>query len=435
MSQQTRRLVAFVIIVCGFTALVVMSYTTLPPGPAPTEVDPSATIPLLSRATLSATTTPTPEQAGVQLSLPVIVSDSSEPTSTARPSPSLEPPHEQFQKPTEPPTPTLPSPPQNGSKLGVHGIWANQIIDFARIAARAATPFRVVKAVDDVSWLKEIKSVSPDTLTVARLTHDHEGAPGVNDAGTDLDAYAALLMAPILDKLRADPALIQAVDYWELTNEPLGGGAPVEAYVRLAEVTAKSIAIAEANGLRLAILGLNAGTPEWADMVALAETGLFERAKAGGHILALHEGVFGDDPIDLWWNTHSVDQDGNPTTLDTGKAAPGGWIPGAPVLPGAGALTLRYRFLYHLLEARDEVVPLFVSEFYAGGGFDSASKADVIARVHWYDIQLANDDYVLGFAPFTLGPTSQWLQQDYELIYEGANGLVAYITAEQASVP
>jgi hypothetical protein len=317
----------------------------------------------------------------------------------------------------------------------VHGIWANQIIDFARIAAQAGTPFRVVKAVDDVNWLREIKSVSPDTITVARLTHDHEGAPGVNDAGTDLDAYAALMMAPILDKLRADPALMQTVDFWELTNEPLGGGAPVEAYVRLAEVTAKSIAIAEANGLRLAILSLNAGTPEWVDMVALAETGLFEKAKAGGHILALHEGVFGDDPIDLWWNTHSVDQDGNPTTLDTGNAAPGGWIPGAPVLPGAGALSLRYRFLYHLLEARDEVVPLFVSEFYAGGGYDSASKADVIARVHWYDVQLAADDYVLGFAPFTLGPTSQWLHQDYELIYEGANGLVAYITAKQASIP
>jgi hypothetical protein len=421
-------------IVIGFTALVVMSYTTLRVS-APVDENPvTATLPQ-PQATQSATTTPTPEQAGVQLSLPVVVSDSSEPTPTAKPSPTHVSSREHLQKPTEAPTPTLPSPPQNGSKLGVHGIWANQIIDFARIAAQAGTPFRVVKAVDDVSWLREIRSVSPDTVTVARLTHDHEGAPGVNDAGTDLDAYAALLMAPILDKVRADPALMQTVDFWEVTNEPLGGGAPVEAYIRLAEVTAKSITIAEANGLRLAILSLNAGTPEWADMVALAETGLFKRAKAGGHILALHEGVFGDDPIDLWWNTHSVDQDGNPTTLDTGSAAPGGWIPGAPVLPGAGALCLRYRFLYHLLEARDEVVPLFVSEFYAGGGYDSADKADIIARVHWYDLQLANDDYVLGFAPFTLGPTSQWLDQDYELIYEGANGLVKYITAGQASVP
>jgi hypothetical protein len=328
------------------------------------------------------------------------------------------------------PTPTLiplPALPEGGSKLGVHGIWSNHITQFARALAEAGAPFRIVKAVDDLGWLKEIKQISPETITVGRLTHGEEGAQRVNDPNTDLDAYASLLMDPILAKVNGDPALRQAVDYWELTNEPLGGGAPAEAYARLARLSIAALDIAEANGLKLALFGFSAGTPEWADMVAIVETGVFARAKAGGHILALHEGVFGADPITKWWNTHNVDENGNPTTQETGVTAPGGWIPGGPVLEGAGALNMRYRFFYHLLQQRDEVVPLFVSEFYAGGSYDPSAKADVIYRMVWYDTQIAADDYVLGFGPFTLGPVPGWEHQNYEPFYTGLDGLVAYM--------
>jgi len=332
-----------------------------------------------------------------------------------------------------PPTQSLPSqppPPVGGrSKLGVHGIWSNRILEFTQTLADAGAPFRVVKAVDDLGWLKDVKRISLGTITVGRLTHDDEGAVLVNDPGTDLDWYAAVLMEPILTKLQNDPSLREAVTFWELTNEPLGGGVPAEAYARLARLTIRCLDIAEANDLKLAIFGFNAGTPEWVDLLAIVETGVFARAKAGGHILTVHEGVFGDDPVDKWWNVHFVDADGNPTTEDTGVTAPGGWIPGGPVLEGAGALCLRYRFLYHLLKERDEVVPLFVSEFYAGGGYDPANKADVVARMQWYDGQLGADDYVLGFGPFTLGPAPDWKHQDYEPFYEGDDGLVAYIIA------
>jgi len=317
----------------------------------------------------------------------------------------------------------------NGSKLGVHGIWSNRILEFTQTLADAGAPFRIVKAVGDLGWLKDVRRISPETITVGRLTHDHEGAVLVNDPGTDLDWYAAVLMEPILTRVQNDPSLRQAVDYWEVTNEPLGGGVPTDAYVRLAWLMVKCLDIAEANDLNLAIFGFSAGTPEWGDLLAIVETGVFARAKAGGHILTLHEGVFGDDPIDQWWNVHFVDGDGNPTTEDTGVTAPGGWIPGGPVLDGAGALCLRYRFLYSLLEERDEVVPLFVSEFYAGGGYDPVNRTDVVARMQWYDGQLGADDYVLGFGPFTLGPVPGWEHQDYEPFYEGEDGLVAYMIA------
>ena len=358
------------------------------------------------------------------------------PTPTTQPTRPAEVPH-----PTEPPptaTPTrssspLPSPPPppvgERSKLGVHGIWSNRILEFTQALADAGVPFGVVKAVDDLGWLKEVKRISPETITVGRLTHDHEGAGLVNDPGTDLDWYASFLMEPILTKVQKDPSLRQAVDYWELTNEPLGGGVPADAYARLARLTIKCLDIAEANDLNLAIFGFSAGTPEWVDLLAIVETGVFARAKAGGHILTLHEGVFGDDPIDKWWNVHFVDSGGNPSGENTGVTATGGWIPGGPVLEGAGGLCLRYRFLYHLLAERDEVVPLFVSEFYAGGGYDPANKTDVVARMQWYDGQIGTDDYMLGFAPFTLGPVPDWKHQDYEPFYEGEDGLVAAMIA------
>jgi hypothetical protein len=53
----------------------------------------------------------------------------------------------------------------------------------------------------------------------------------------------------------------------------------------------------------------------------------------------------------------------------------------------------------------------------------------VVARMQWYDGQLGADDYVLGFGPFTLGPTPDWEHQDYEPFYEGEDGLVAYMIA------
>jgi len=334
---------------------------------------------------------------------------------------------------TPSPVPTTPSPaplpPRVGerSKLAVHGIWQNHILEFAQTLADNQVPFQVVKAVDDLDWLKDVKGISPDTITVGRLTDARESADMVKDPGADLDWYATFLMEPILTRIQQNPSLEQAVDYWELTNEPLGGGTSPDSYARLATLTIKCMDIAEAHDLKLAIFGFSAGTPEWADLLAIVDTGVFARAKAGGHILALHEGVFGDDAIDKWWNVHNVDADGNPTTEETDVTAPGGWIPGAPVLDGAGALCLRYRFLYHLLQQRDEVVPLFISEFYAGGGYDPANKTDVVARIRWYDDQISTDDYVLGFAPFTLGPTPGWERQDYGPFYEERDGLIAYM--------
>lgn len=294
--------------------------------------------------------------------------------------------------------------PEEGSKLGVHGILPDGILAYVRSAVDDGTPLTVVKAVDDLSYLVDVKEINPDTITVARLTSEHEGASLVNDPDSDLEAYASVIMGIIFDKLDKQPQLADVVDYWEPINEPLGGGVPTDAYVRLAELMVHCMDIAEQRGLRLGLFSFSAGTPEWADMTAIVDTGVFARARSGGHMLALHEGVYGEMPITQWYGPEHT-------------------IPGAPQIPDTGSLTGRYRYWYHLLKQRDQVIPLFISEFYAGGGYAHDGQVrDVIDRFAWYDRQIQRDDYVLGFAPFTLGPTSQWVDQDYGFVYEALFG-------------
>jgi hypothetical protein len=294
--------------------------------------------------------------------------------------------------------------PDESSKLGVHGILPDGILAYVESALEDGTPLTVVKAVDDLSYLIEVEELRPETITVARLTSEYEGASRANDPEADLEAYAGEIMRVIFDKLEKQPELAGAVDYWEPINEPLGGGVSTAAYERLAKLMIHCMDLAEQRGLRLALFSFSAGTPEWDDMTAIVDTGVFARAKAGGHILALHEGVYGDVPITQWYGPEHT-------------------IPGAPSIPDTGSLTGRYRYWYYLLQQRDQVIPLFISEFYAGGGYaDSARVNDVKKRFEWYDRQLQRDDYVLGFAPFTLGPTSQWVDQDYAFFYQALFG-------------
>jgi hypothetical protein len=285
-----------------------------------------------------------------------------------------------------------------GSRLGVHGILRSPVLDYVDGAAAGDVSYAVVKAVDNVGWLSEVKEAHPETITVARLTSPIEGCPRVGEPSTDLDEMANALMSYILNEISLDPSLRRTVDYWEVINEP----DPPEAqgYPRLAELMIKCMERAEMNGLKLALFSFNYGTPEWFEMEGMVETGVFARAREGGHILATHEGVPGPgDPIDLWW---------------------GQTIPGAPEVPGAGLLCFRYRFLYHLLQQRDEVIPLFISEWYADQyQVEGGTPQDVVAAVRWYD-ELASEDYwMLGLCPFTVGPTSEWRNKgvDYTFAY------------------
>lgn len=292
----------------------------------------------------------------------------------------------------------------SGGKIGIHSVRPNQCLPFiANLQARGAR-FPVVKGVNDIDWLADVKQADPSIITIARLTSPDEGLQYI-EIETDMAARAANLFAPILSKLAANPTLQNAVDFWEICNEPDPPGAV--GYMKLAQCMIACMDRAAVEGVKLAVFALNAGTPEWDEITAMVETGVFGRARQDGHILTLHEGVFKNpetgtwtDPIDLWWPS---------------------LIPGSPYVPGAGALCFRYRYIYHQLQARNEVVPLVISELVYGGGYaqDGGSPADTVARAGWYDDQASQDYYLLAHLPFTLGPNAgeEWDDRDYEFAY------------------
>ena len=164
-----------------------------------------------------------------------------------------------------------PHPELGPSKLGIHVARPNSpaILEFVRAAHPA-----VVKGVDDLGFLAEVKAASPETVTIGRLSVENQ------DYGGEPEAAAAALVAAQLPQLLQHPA----VDYWEGWNEPDPNLDRMEWYARFEAERVRQLA---AHGLRAAVGGFSAGVPE------LDEFALFvpaiAAAQAHGGILTLHE--------------------------------------------------------------------------------------------------------------------------------------------------
>lgn len=271
------------------------------------------------------------------------------------------------------------------SKLGVHTIRPNNALAYIQAIAEQGAHMAVVKAVDEFDWLEQVKEISPQTLNVARSTAFHDTVDLEQDLASEAQRVMDIIL-PIMDLHRA------YVDYWEITNEMDPPG--VDGYRRHAQVHFYFMDIAEREGFKTALFTWNAGTPEWEETEAVVETGVFARAKEGGHIMSLHEGTFAPP-------------------ITTGYGQP---LPGRPAYPDRGELCCRYRWLYRdFLEPRNEVIPLLMTEFGLGAYADTGlTAAEWVAQVAWYDDRMREDDYVLGCCPFTLGPTGQWSRHDWE---------------------
>ena len=310
-------------------------------------------------------------------------------------------------EPTLPPAPaatpyisnipdTTPRPELGPSKLGIHVARPNSpaIMEFVR-AARPA----VVKGVDDLGFLAEVKAASPGTVTIGRLSVENQ------DYGGEPEAAAAALVAAQL------PQLVQHlyVDYWEGWNEPDPNLDRMEWYARFEAERVRQLA---ANGLRAAVGGFSTGVPE------LDEFALFvpaiEAAQAHDGILTLHE-YAAPDLTFLY---------GDP-------------LPGYPTYPDRGPLLFRYRWFYRdVLEPRGLVVPLVISEagidgilgnrpgpqglgwqefqeFWVAQGWGPDGQTAFLNQLQWLDNEARQDEYVIGYALFTAGGGRAW--DTYEL--------------------
>ncbi len=274
------------------------------------------------------------------------------------------------------------------SKLGIHCLEPDGTMPTIRALAQAGAMMATVKAVGGVDVLREVKEINPQTITVGRLLHGTEGfymeVPHLEK--DDLRAVAREMIDHILPVWEPHRTY---VDYWEVINETDPTGA--DGHRRLAELMIHLMDFAEPEGYKLGLFSYSLGVPEWDEIKAIVETGVFARAKTGGHVLALHEYA---KPMDKWY--------GEP-------------LPGLPRYPDRGPLAFRYRWWYEdFLKPRNEVIPLFITEANIDEDVRPVSNADWIRQLAWYDEGLRRDPYVLGAHLFTLGGGSGWAAFDFE---------------------
>jgi hypothetical protein len=332
-------------------------------------------------------------------------------------------------RPTKTPTPTItpdatavptryqsfiPSLPPSGelgpSKLGVHVVRNNdpKIMEFVRQAQPA-----VMKGVDDLGFLEEVKQVSPRTITIGRLS-----PPALTYAGEPEEAAQDFVDSQ-LERYFKNPY----IDYWEGWNEPDPNLDRMSWYARF---EAERVRLLAQHGLKAAIGGFATGIPEMDEFELFLPA--IEVAIEHGGILSLHEY-------------------GAPTMM----YLYGDPLPGYPAYPDRGSLTFRYRWYYRdILEPRGLVLPLVISEagidgiigmgrpgpnghgwddfeeYWVEQGLGSNGVEAFINQLNWYDNGVREDGYVIGFTVFTAGGIAQWDQYDInEILPELANYVIS----------
>ena len=253
----------------------------------------------------------------------------------------------------------------------------------------------IVKGVDDLGFLAEVKEISPNTVTVGRLSA--EGI-GYND---NPEEAARDFVAAQLEQYQLNPA----VDYWEGFNEPDPGLDRMDWYARFEAERVRQMA---AHGLKTAVGGFSTGVPELDEFERFVPA--VEVALAHGGILSLHEYsapdlyLFYGDPIPPNWPAHE----------------------------NRGSLMFRYRWYYEeFLLPRGLYIPLAITEagidglvgsrpgpsglgwadfqgYWAQQGMGDDGIGAYIEQLKWYDAGLRQDGYVIGATLFTAGAIGQW---------------------------
>lgn len=293
---------------------------------------------------------------------------------------------------------------KRGTLYGIHAEASSQAVPLMEKYQAAGAQVACLLAHENPGLCVDAKRINPSIVTIARWhnpVHKWEGGQDVfHWSASERQAFAEASIQLIFD--RTNDTEYQASDYFcpglNEWDPPEGAGAGYramadvlkllcqEAQRRSPEMTARGL-----HPIQLAIPGFNNGTPEWVEMLAMRESGLFKLMEARGDLLMVHEGVWWDEPITQGF---------------------GDLIPGAPSVPdNAGSKCGRFNYWYGGLGIR---VPFVVSEWYDGN--KRVTPPDVrLAAMKWYDRLVRRNPYCRGFCPFELtdlvdGP---WWQVDF----------------------
>ncbi|MEK9163130.1 MAG: hypothetical protein AAB261_07480 [Chloroflexota bacterium] len=309
------------------------------------------------------------------------------------------------------------APASGGTKIGFHATLRGELtLDYV---AKVKPP--VMKGVDDIQFLKKVKAVSPNTITIGRYV-----VPQLNIGEGDAAKRAIDFVNEYLPKYREHK---DYVDYWEGWNE-----VAFPNYEWYAVFEATRACEMQKHGFKASIGNFSSGTPEpWQFEAFLPAIEAGIRCNA---ILGLHE--YGAPTMYLWW------AQGLPASM--GHAA-------VAAYPDRGPLIGRYRYFYRdYLIPRNKVIPLVISETGIDGlvamgqrpgysndegpgwrGFATywskeLKKDDAAAfyaeQLAWYDSLLRQDEYVLGATIFNVagGTNAQFTS------YEPGGALMTKLT-------
>ncbi|MBN1658792.1 MAG: twin-arginine translocation signal domain-containing protein [Anaerolineae bacterium] len=324
--------------------------------------------------------------------------------------------------PTDTPTPTpppTPFPPGAPTRLGLFVAWYHpqvmELIDTGNVAVLKTLEF-------DPNFLSEVRSRSPQTLIVGRMTLGQ-----INLATADPLAEARRAVDAVRP-LALDDARRGLVDGWEGFNEPVPGDA--EQMRRLAEVEAERVRLLAAEGQRAVVGNFGTGQPpiEWWPAFRPA----LEAAAAHDGYLGLHE----YSAPTMWYHTNVP-----PLTFEA-RAGDEGW------------LTLRYRKVYRqFVQPWGLDLPLILGEcgidglvqnrpgppgkgwkhfgpYWAELGMGPDSAGNYIEQLAWYDHELQLDSYVAGAAIFAMTAFEEW--DSYQIQGEAAQILHQYLSVHPA---
>ncbi len=293
------------------------------------------------------------------------------------------------------------APASGPTKLGFHvTLNSGGTLDYV-----AAVHPAVMKGVDDVGYLRDVKALSPSTITVGRFVVDQPNI-GEGDAAQRAIDFVNTMMPKYL-------ANKDWVDYWEGWNE-----VTYPNYEWYAQFEAARACEMQKHGLKAAIGGFSTGTPEPWQFVAFLPA--IEAGIRCGAILTTHE--YGAPTMYLWWSQGLPESYGNPAV---------------PAYPDRGPLIGRYRFLYRdVLIPRGLMIPLVISETGIDGGAGAGQRpgysnaqgwlgfvdywgaelgqndpiAFYVDQLAWYDSLLRQDSYVIGATIFNIagGSNATW---------------------------
>lgn len=287
----------------------------------------------------------------------------------------------------------------SGSRLGLH-VSRNSSPAFMEFV-RETHP-TVMKGVDDVGFLGDVKKISPGTVTVGRFVVEQSNM-GQGDPVQRAEAFVQANLA----RYKSNPG----VDFWEGWNEPdanqMDWYAQFEAHraCRMYEL-----------GFRAAIGGFSTGTPEMDQFIRFLPA--IRAAQKCGGILTLHE--YAAPTFDLWF----------------GKG-----LPGLPEYPDRGVLAFRYRWWYRdVLIPAGLAIPLVVSEAGVDGlvamgrrdgpvgpgwlefrdwwrmqGLTDDPDQFYVDQLAWYDRLAQQDPYMIGFTVYGAGGADLASQASYEI--------------------